>query len=355
MILLVDATEDKIIGFISDDDEENTLENIRIKILNEHDGIENFHFLMFGEQILVSQEKSNKLKHITIDSNEEGFQKQILIEVTSHQIRKISSPSLKCSIPTTRSTPAGKSPCITKETPKGSPPQTQHNSKKSLSYSSSLVNSDVDDSDTNPLKLKPFSVTEIEMATGLFEKEKMEYHNRMLKKIERDFKMVGWGVWAQNGVVESAWTLRKSVLLQYEAERILKKIAETDTTGLNETDQSKLKKLEKKLLDGLENLNKSKFFVDQEYLSLRKELNKKGSNRLSLEEGFTLSNLKVMQANICKNLGAVEEFYQILDQKQKEDNGSKEYELREEDTALSEDDVESLMTQVRLESDELED
>ena len=73
----------------------------------------------------------------------------------------------------------------------------------------------------NVAKVKHFSDAEIQDATELFAKERMRFHNGMLKKIRMDESLSDWGPQELLGVIESSWVMKKTELLKLKVKEIL--------------------------------------------------------------------------------------------------------------------------------------
>jgi len=73
----------------------------------------------------------------------------------------------------------------------------------------------------NVAKVKHFSDAEIQDATELFAKERMRFHNGMLKKIRMDESLSDWGPQKLLGVIESSWVMKKTELLKLKVKEIL--------------------------------------------------------------------------------------------------------------------------------------
>ena len=149
----------------------------------------------------------------------------------------------------------------------------------------------------NVAKVKHFSDAEIQDATKLFAKERMRFHNGMLKKIRMDESLSDWGPQELLGVIESSWVMKKTELLKLKVKEILSEDISSTTD---------CKGRDKVLMRNLNILEKAHFDVNQGYSKFAEEVGKNESERNSLENTFddVFSALKKSQANLQKSIEA---------------------------------------------------
>ena len=258
---------------------------------------ENFDFLLFGTALKRKQEAKTLLedcdliKTSNFDADLELTIKVIKEPVGPVEVREIGQK------------PSSSSQSVYK------PGNTPSTNQRELSVSA-MVSDDQNDlqaasfpTQEFPIrrahKLPIFSEEEISGdVTGVLTKEKMRFHNSMVKRIEKDTSLQRWATEELLGVIESSWVMKRTELLKVKVREVV--IAKP--TGRTDTGE------ERNIMTNLAEVERAHFDVQREYGIFCSGLDNARDKREMLEKKFDLffTTLKQRQAKFEK---AIEAYY----------------------------------------------
>ena len=275
MILLKDTEHNKI-GFIKDQDTSKTLSVVRKIIEEEHEL--NFNFTLFGAELTVLQEDKYKLSQCLVETEEKGFQHQLVV------VKKIEKIEVRKNMYANES-PGNEVVTIEDYDGESTLPKVHKPSSKVAKISPRVA------------KLKLYSAEKIQNAEKFLEKERMEHYNKLCDQIMLDPKYDSWGFQALEGLIDVAWTKKKTELL-------ILLVKSRDMIDPSSSTKS-MKENEVAIMKNFDKVREAQFKLDQGYETFCEGIVKKGeSHRHRLEQifGDLFSSLKKAQASLIKSL-----------------------------------------------------
>lgn len=245
---------------------EKSLLDVRDAIISHH-GIPSFHFTMFGARIGESREKLHVLDEIITDSTVPGFCSQLTIFI-NFEVDKEMQETL----------PSMNESSIIDEL------QNKSNSEKLAQdpcrYRSSSFETKYSIKDQTLFGEQEIYNTDDEMVSNF-----MVFYNEMALKIQNDHRFKNWGLQARDGLIDTAWTRRKTLYIEIEVD----KLTQNEVLSIKE---------KKSLTENLQKLDMASKSVDSAYQTFCKDLDAKGElYRNELENNFSavFSRLKRKQ------------------------------------------------------------
>lgn len=292
MILIRDDESKCTLAFLVDYDLERNLAEVRTQILEQLSGLvrEDFTFTLFGCPIAQLQESNYLLKHCISLTEVDGFKYEICIK------GKLQDTEMKCDFLTEQP-----------EIPTINSTEFCSKDKVEISKIVSAAKNDKNEGDdivsktTKDCKtvIKRYTDNEllVEDSSLLFEKERKVFWNKKAQEIENDEALRDWGTQALHGVIDVAWTMKKTELLILN----VKKYETLNIQNLRENAA-----VGKSMMENLERVEKAHAAVNHTYKFLCEDV---VANRISqeyLEEKLDkkISELKKAQADLvksCKN------------------------------------------------------
>ena len=254
----------------------DTLASVRERV--EITARNNFNFLLFQTAIKPKQESKTLVKDCSINTLLNGDNAEITVEIiNSATVNKDRSPI---------NTPDIDLLSVHNEF------MDIHQQQGAVSYFSDFVEK-TSAPKTQDSKLQMHTDEEISQATAILAKEKLRFHNTMVKKIEKDTSLQDWKRQELLGVIESSWVMKRTQLLKLKVKELVvsKKLCVE-------------KGEEKHIMRNLEQVEKAHFEVEKAYEKFCMDPDLKRDKRDVLEKRFDVifSHLKQCQGNLTKSL-----------------------------------------------------
>jgi gamma-glutamylcysteine synthetase len=170
-------------------------------------------------------------------------------------------------------------------------------SKSSSQFESKTLKPETGTESNSPL-IRRYSVKELEECypDELFERERKCFWNQKAE-VENDIALRHWGVQALNGVVDVAWTLKKTELLQLHVQK-----CETVYTEIMKDNSV----LSRSMMGNLDQVERAHAAFNGKYNDLCRQMDAGKITQANLDQGLDekFSVLKKTQANLVKSYQA---------------------------------------------------
>ena len=153
--------------------------------------------------------------------------------------------------------------------------------------------------ESNGPSIRRYSAKELEECypDELFEREIKRFWNQKAEEVENNKALHHWGVQALNGVMDVAWTLKKSELLKLHAQK-----CNTVYTEIMKQNSA----LSKSMMENLDQVERAHAAVNITYNDLCRQMDDGKITQADLDQGLDekFSVLKKAQANLVKSYQA---------------------------------------------------
>ena len=303
MLLIRDDESKHKIAFLVEYDLEKNLDVVRTQVREQLSGfVGDFMFVLFGCPIAKLQESKYPLKHCVTHSGEDGFRFEISIKTTTTvEI----SPGEDIEVQLQRNFVTEQADKETSHASEATPMRRtefcKENIKEIPAAKNDMKNKNSDDifrkTKDSKTRIKRYTNNEFEKCSSLFEKERKIFWNKKADEVEKDDALRDWGTQALNGVIDVAWTMRKTELLRIHVQK-------NETLHLQIFDTA----VGKSMMSNLDRVEKAHDAVNQTYKFQCEEVvaNKISQKELEQKMDETFTELKKAQADLVKSC---EQFY----------------------------------------------
>lgn len=302
MLLIREDESKRKIAFLVEYDLEKNLDEVRTQVREELNGfVVDFMFVVFGCPITKLQESKYPLKHCVTHSGEDGFRFEISIKTTkTAEISLGEDIEVQCKFASeqaeqeTSHVSEAASVCQTEFC--------KENMKEIPAAKNDIKDKNSDDilkkTKDSKSRIKRYTNNEFENCSSLFEKERRIFWNKKADEVEKDDALRDWGTQALNGVIDVAWTMKKTELLRIHVQKneaLHLQIFENTTVG-------------KSMMSNLDRVEKTHDAVNRTYKFLCEEVvaNKISQKELEQKMDEKFTELKKAQADLVKSC---EQFY----------------------------------------------
>ncbi|CAB4020814.1 Hypothetical predicted protein [Paramuricea clavata] len=290
MIVIRDDQTKQTLGFLVKYDLEEDLTQVRKQIQQQLGALvhNDFKFKFFGCSISCLQESNYLLKQCISKTELKGFKYEIVIKNNSEGKASETVQDLRSNSPVS----IGQKPDIETDGFLG------FKSKSTSQFENKTLKPETGTESNSPL-IRRYSVKELEECypDELFERERKRFWNQKAEEVENDIALRHWGVQALNGVVDVAWTLKKTELLQLHVQK-----CETVYTEIMKDNSV----LSKSMMGNLDQVERAHAALNCKYNDLCKQMGDGKITQADLDQGLDekFSVLKKTQANLVKSYQA---------------------------------------------------
>ena len=284
-IAIRDDQTKQTIGLLVNYDLAKDLTHVRKQILQQLGALVDcdFKFIFCGCSISGGQESNYLLKQCITKTELEGFSYEIFIRSENVQILRSNSPIS-----------TGENIDIETNGVSG------FQSKQSMPQFENKTSKPQTEIETNNPVIRRYSPEELLEEcdpSEPFERERKCFWNKKAEEVENDKALHHWGVQALNGVVDVAWTLKKTELLQLHVQK-----CETIYTEIIKENSA----LSKSMNENLEQVEKAHAAINSKYNDLCRQMAGGKITQADLEKGLDekFSVLKKTQGDLVKSYQA---------------------------------------------------
>ena len=290
MIVIRDDQTKQTLGFLFNYELEKDLTHVRKQIQQQLGALvhRDFKFKVLGCSISCLQESNYLLKQCISKTELKGFDYEIFIKNKSVGKASENVQVLRSNSPVS----IGQKPDIETDGVLGC------KSKSSPQFENKTLKLQTETESSSPL-IRRYSAKELEECypDELFERERKRFWNQKAEEVENDNALRHWGVQALNGVVDVAWTLKKTELLQLHVQK-----CETVYTEIIKENSA----LSRSMMENLDQVERAHAAVNSKYNDLCRQMDDGKITQADLDKGLDekFSVLKKAQANLVKSYQA---------------------------------------------------